>query len=75
MATSKKKAEVPQEQEAPVEAGAASFRITCRNKVSGTIGGVEFVDGVGYTSNGFSASWFANKDGYSVDSGKEQAET
>ncbi|MCM1304574.1 MAG: hypothetical protein NC305_13330 [Lachnospiraceae bacterium] len=59
--------------DAPVEAGTKSFRVTCRNKISGTIGGVEFVDGVGYTSDGFSASWFANKDGYSVDPGKEKA--
>lgn len=42
------------------------YRITCRNKVSETIGGVKFVDGVGYTKDGFSASWFENKGGYTV---------
>lgn len=42
------------------------YRITCRNKVTETIGGVKFVDGVGYTGDGFSASWFANKSGYEV---------
>lgn len=42
------------------------YRITCRNRISETIGGVMFVEGVGYTRNAYSASWFANKDGYSV---------
>lgn len=42
------------------------YRIICRNKVTETIGGVKFVDGVGYTKDGFSASWFANKNGYEV---------
>lgn len=42
------------------------FRITCRNKISKVIGGVSFVNGVGYTSDGFTASWFGNKDGYEV---------
>lgn len=42
------------------------YRIACRNKVTETIGGVKFVDGVGYTGDGFSASWFANKSGYEV---------
>lgn len=48
------------------------FTITCRNNVSGMIGGVMFRDGVGYTRDGYSASWFANKDGYSVDSESER---
>lgn len=43
------------------------FKITCRNNVSGLIGGVVFLGGVGYTRDSYSASWFANKDGYSVD--------
>lgn len=42
------------------------FRITCRNRISESVGGVEFVDGTGYTRDGFSASWFANKSGYTV---------
>lgn len=43
------------------------FRITCRNAVSEVIGGVRFVEGVGYTRNAYAASWFANKSGYRVD--------
>ena len=43
-----------------------TFIITCRNKISKVIGGVSFVNGVGYTNNGFTASWFSNKDGYEV---------
>lgn len=42
------------------------YKITCRNKISKAIGGVSFVNGVGYTSDGFTASWFGNKDGYEV---------
>ena len=44
------------------------FRITCRNKVTEMIGGVKFVDGVGYTVDAYAASWFTNKKGYEVDS-------
>lgn len=47
-----------------------SFRITCRNNVSEMIGGVRFVNGVGYTRDSYAASWFANKDGYRVDRGE-----
>lgn len=43
-----------------------TFMITCRNKISKVIGGVSFMNGVGYTSDGFTASWFGNKDGYEV---------
>lgn len=70
-----------EEQEIPVEnvkAGAEEhhagklqqkfFRITCRNKVTEMIGGVKFVDGVGYTDDAYAASWFTNKNGYKVDS-------
>ncbi|MCM1057727.1 MAG: hypothetical protein NC517_08980 [Firmicutes bacterium] len=42
------------------------FQITCRNDVSGKIGGVMFMGGVGYTRDAYAASWFANKDGYRV---------
>lgn len=55
---------------APEEKDFKNFKITCRNNVSGMIGGVMFQDGVGYTRDGYSASWFANKDGYSVDPGE-----
>ena len=44
----------------------ASYKITCRNKVSKRIGGVDFINGVGHTGDSFKASWFANKDGYEV---------
>ena len=42
------------------------YMITCRNTVSKEIGGVTFVKGVGYTEDGFTASWFGNKCGYYV---------
>ena len=42
------------------------YMITCRNTVSKEIGGVTFVKGVGYTEDGFTASWFSNKCGYNV---------
>ncbi|MCM1193341.1 MAG: hypothetical protein NC123_16425 [Butyrivibrio sp.] len=48
------------------EPGQPLFQITCRNDVSGMIGGVMFVDGIGYTRDAYAASWFANKDGYKV---------
>lgn len=43
-----------------------TYKITCRNRISKVIGGVSFVNGVGYTNDGFTASWFGNKDGYEV---------
>jgi len=42
------------------------YHIICRNKVTKNIGGVDFVDGVGYTEDAFEASWFASKEGYTV---------
>lgn len=42
------------------------YKITCRNAFSKEIGGVTFVEGVGYTGDGFTASWFSNKEGYEV---------
>lgn len=62
-------AEADQKELQNAEQEEKAFRITCRNNVSGMIGGVMFLGGVGYTRDGYSASWFANKDGYSVDSG------
>ncbi len=43
-----------------------AFMIICRNKINKMIGGVSFVNGVGYTRDGFTASWFGNKEGYEV---------
>lgn len=43
-----------------------TFVIICRNKINKMIGGVSFVGGIGHTSDGFTASWFGNKDGYEV---------
>ena len=57
--------ETQQSQQADVEKP-PMFMIICRNKINKTIGGVSFVDGVGYTSDGFTASWFGNKEGYEV---------
>lgn len=47
--------------------GQVSYEINCRNKVSKNIGGVDFINGVGHTTDGFKASWFANKEGYKVE--------
>lgn len=46
-------------------------KIICRNKVTKLIGGVDFKEGIGYTSDAFAASWFAAKDGYIVERVKE----
>lgn len=43
------------------------YRIICRNKITKQIGGVDFKGGVGYTFDGYAASWFAAKDGYTVE--------
>ena len=43
------------------------YKITCRNRITKQIGGVDFVDGVGYTVDAFAASWFETKDGYIVE--------
>ena len=45
----------------------SSYVITCRNKVTNVIGGVKFDNGVGRTDDAFAASWFAAKDGYTVE--------
>lgn len=46
----------------------AGYKIVCRNKITKRIGGVDFMDGEGYTLDGYAASWFAAKDGYTVES-------
>lgn len=43
------------------------YKIVCRNKITKRIGGVDFTEGEGYTTDGFAASWFAAKDGYTVE--------
>lgn len=43
------------------------YKIICRNKITKRIGGVDFTNGEGYTSDGYAASWFAAKDGYTVE--------
>ena len=43
------------------------YMVTCRNKITKQIGGVDFKDGVGYTSDSYAASWFDGKDGYTVE--------
>lgn len=57
--------EIMQNQKANAEKP-PTFVIICRNKINKMIGGVSFVDGIGYTSDGFTASWFGNKEGYEV---------
>ena len=42
------------------------YQITCCNPVSEYFGGVIFKEGVAYTKDGFTASWFRNKEGYIV---------
>ncbi len=51
------------------EAGSSVvYKIVCRNKITKRIGGVDFMNGEGYTLDGYAASWFAAKDGYTVES-------
>ncbi len=52
------------EEKAPLQEK-QKYKIICRNPVSKEIGGVTFVNGVGYTDDGFTASWFRNR-GYEV---------
>ena len=68
--TGAEKAEEPSpEEELSGESGARSpvvYKIVCRNKITKRIGGVDFLDGEGFTFDGYAASWFAAKDGYTV---------
>ncbi len=43
------------------------YRIICRNRIMKQIGGVDFMNGEGYTFDAYAASWFAAKDGYTVE--------
>lgn len=69
--TGAEKAEEPSpEEELSGESGARSpvvYKIVCRNKITKRLGGVDFTEGEGYTTDGFAASWFAAKDGYTVE--------
>lgn len=42
------------------------YEIVCRNPINEAFGGVSFHEGIAHTSNGFTASWFNNKEGYIV---------
>ena len=44
------------------------YRIICRNRITKQVGGVDFMNGEGYTIDAYAASWFAAKDGYTVES-------
>lgn len=45
----------------------ATYKVICRNKITKRIGGVDFTEGEGYTTDGFAASWFEAKDGYTME--------
>lgn len=45
------------------------YKIVCCNPIDEDIGGVSFHEGVAYTDDSYAASWFKNKEGYTV--GKE----
>ena len=42
------------------------YQITCRNPINESFAGVSFKDGTAFTEDAFTASWFANKEGYTV---------
>lgn len=43
------------------------YKISCCNPVNKAIGGVKFRDGIAYTDDAYTASWFGNKAGYNVE--------
>lgn len=47
-----------------------NYKITCCNPINDSFGGVAFVNGVAYTKDGFTASWFRNRKGYTVSKGE-----
>lgn len=47
-----------------------NYRITCCNLINESFGGVTFKEGVACTDDGFTASWFRNKEGYTVSAEK-----
>ncbi len=68
---SEKAEEHPPEEKLSMESEAGLptiYKIVCRNKITKRIGGVDFMDGEGFTLDGYAASWFAAKDGYTVES-------
>ena len=42
------------------------YQITCRNSINESFAGVSFQNGMAFTEDAFTASWFANKEGYTV---------
>lgn len=46
------------------------YQITCCNPINESFGGVTFKEGVACTNDGFTASWFRNKEGYTVSAEK-----
>lgn len=42
------------------------YKIVCCQTVSKQIGGLSFQNGVAYTEDAYTASWFGNKAGYTV---------
>lgn len=63
-----KEAVVTEESEKKSENGKTGrrYQITCRNPISETFAGVSFNNGMAFTEDAFTASWFANKEGYTV---------
>lgn len=45
------------------------YKIVCCNPIDEDFGGVSFHEGIAYTDDSYAASWFKNKEGYTV--GKE----
>lgn len=58
--------EVMPEEKAAGPGNTPSFQIRCCSPISKSFGGVTFVNGVAETTDGFTASWFGNKKGYTV---------
>lgn len=44
-----------------------TYKIVCCNPINEAFGGVHFYNGVSYTDDSFTASWFRNKEGYTVE--------
>lgn len=47
------------------------YKIVCYQTVNKQIGGLSFQNGVAYTEDAYTASWFGNKAGYTVTVSKE----
>lgn len=67
----KKKGKVAEGAEVQERPGAGDgYKITCCNPINDSFAGVTFVNGVACTKNGFTASWFRNRKGYTVSKGE-----